>query len=97
MLYTIECESGVYVSAHPTGRGCSVAHVFHQVLPALKQLGEISDRRARLTSIEDLQTWLESLLARGVTHVADHVIPAQCETWRVSALLNWLQSSGTSD
>lgn len=97
MLYTIESNTGVYVSEHPARHECSVAHVFHQALPAIQRLGQLDDGTARVASIEDLQPWLESLVAHGVTHVADHVMPAHSETWRVMDLLNWLQSSGTSD
>lgn len=96
-LYTLECPDGLYLVDHPTLADGCVAQLYRQALPALQKVEELENPEQWVViEIEDLELWLEQLIARGVTHVADHTRPDESEIWRIHDWLYVLQSSGVS-
>ena len=75
-LYTIESDTGVYLSAHPSFPERTVAWLYHDPASAALAIEHAQDPSAwRVVTVVDLETWLDSLLADDTTHVIEHLTP----------------------
>ena len=87
-LYTIESDTGAYVSADPTAPERTVAWLFHDPTIAARQVESLDNpSQWRVASVNDLDPWLDSLLGQDITHVIEYLLPEH-STVRTTA--GWL-------
>lgn len=75
-LYSIESDTGVYLSAHPTEPNRTVAWLFHDPQFATQVVAQAENPSVwKVTPVNNLEEWLDSRLTNDISYVIEQITP----------------------